>query len=671
MMMGVQAQVSMYVWQNGQKITYPIYLVDSITFGEEAPFVPLISVEDGSVNDWKKVPSTYLASASSAAGAQQTALKNVKVYADEMYINVLVEYDDVQITNKSLVPFHIYINTDNSAATGGYGEQWSDADIDVMLEGFVFENNQSVSYNPTIAQWQGTVGGDGWNWGVVATTNLPVVTSQMVGNKIEMQIVREHIPATWNDEGFTIGFDIQQEWNSVGMLPNAATKGQAKKLAVTIDWEGASAEEETPSLVKTVNYVESYELFANPERGFLKQTYFTSEKLNVVHTAEEVKRNLQNENVTLYWDNYFLMDYIESDISQDFLDRMVNNFKALRAGGGKAAIRFSYKSDTISKPWDAKYEWTIRHIEQLKPYWQEYADVILCLEAGFVGVWGEWYYTAHYGDMNDRWPVVNALLEALPADRQIAMRTPMYKKGYLKYLGEDVTALTREEAHKHTAKARLCGHNDCFVASPNDYGTYATEEDREFWAEDTQYTLMGGETCEECEYSTGENAIKEMATYHWTYINDGFNKDVLNSWEEDGSMTEIKRRLGYRFVLEQGEFALQDNHYSVELTLRNVGFAALANPRDVELVFVSKTDTAEKYVYKQAVDPRFWMAGETTVVTLQAELSSEMWGEYDVYLNLPDPYATLHDNPAYSIRLANENMWDETTGYNYLTDVKL
>jgi hypothetical protein len=65
------------------------------------------------------------------------------------------------------------------------------------------------------------------------------------------------------------------------------------------------------------------------------------------------------------------------------------------------------------------------------------------------------------------------------------------------------------------------------------------------------------------------------------------------------------------------------------------------------------------------------MAGETTVVTLQAELSSEMWGEYDVYLNLPDPYATLHDNPAYSIRLANENMWDETTGYNYLTDVKL
>lgn len=680
MMMGVQAQVSMYVWQNGQKITYPIYLVDSITFGEEAPFAPLISVEDGSVNDWKKVPSTYLASASSAAGAQQTALKNVKVYADEMYINVLVEYDDAQITNKSLVPFHIYINTDNSAATGGYGEQWSDADIDVMLEGFVFENNQSVSYNPAIAQWQGTVGGDGWNWGVVTATNSPVVTSQMVGNKIEMQVVREYIPATWNDEGFTIGFDIQQDWNSVGMLPNAAIKGQAKKLAVTIDWEGASAEEETPSLVKTVNYVESYELFANPERGFLKQIYYTSQSLNTVQTANAVKKNRENENVTLYLDNYFMMDYMSSDISQAFLNRMENNFKALRAGGGKAVIRYSYKYNDGEgdKPWDATSEWILRHIEQLKPYWQEYADVILCLEAGFIGVWGEWYYTSNFpfnptkdSDFAPRWTIVNALLEALPADRQVALRTPAFKMRYLDMHGENVAPLTAEEAYQNTAKARLCGHNDCFVASSTDYGTYANNEEREFWAEDTQYTLMGGETCGECELSTGKNAIKEMAKYHWTYINDGYHGDVLNSWEEDGSMTEIKRRLGYRFVLEQGEFALQDNHYSVELTLRNVGFAALANPRDVELVFVSKTDTAEKYVYKQAVDPRFWMAGETTVVTLQAELSSEMWGEYDVYLNLPDPYATLHDNPAYSIRLANENMWDETTGYNYLTDVKL
>jgi hypothetical protein len=51
-------------------------------------------------------------------------------------------------------------------------------------------------------------------------------------------------------------------------------------------------------------------------------------------------------------------------------------------------IRYSYKySDAeADKPWDAESKWMLRHIEQLKPYWQEYADVILCLEAGFSGV---------------------------------------------------------------------------------------------------------------------------------------------------------------------------------------------------------------------------------------------------------------------------------------------
>jgi hypothetical protein len=274
--------------------------------------------------------------------------------------------------------------------------------------------------------------------------------------------------------------------------------------------------------------------------------------------------------------------------------------------------------------------------------------------------------------MEDRWDIVNELLEALPKDRQLALRTPGYKMKYLKYLKQDVSPLTAEEAYKNTAKARLCGHNDCFVSSSNDVGTYANDEEREFWAEDTKYTLMGGETCAECgEISSGTNAIKEMAKYHWSYINDGYHEDVLNSWESDGSMIEIQRRLGYRFVLEEGVFSVQSNTYTAELTIHNVGFAALANPRDIELIFISKTDSSEKHVYRQNIDPRFWMPGETQIVELTAQLNDDMLGEYEVYLNLPDPCETLHDNPAFSIRLANENIWEENTGYNYLTDIAL
>jgi hypothetical protein len=139
-------------------------------------------------------------------------------------------------------------------------------------------------------------------------------------------------------------------------------------------------------------------------------------------------------------------------------------------------------------------------------------------------------------------------------------------------------------------------------------------------------------------------------------------------------MNEIKRRLGYRFVLDKAipsENPTAGKEYAIILNIRNVGFASLHNPRTVELVFVSKNDPSQKFAYKQPIDPRFWMPGETSIVTLRAKLDAQMAGEYGVYLNLPDAYDVLHDNPAFSIRLANEDIWDEKTGYNYLTDVVL
>ena len=63
------------------------------------------------------------------------------------------------------------------------------------------------------------------------------------------------------------------------------------------------------------------------------------------------------------------------------------------------------------------------------------------------------------------------------------------------------------------------------------------------------------------------------------------------------------------------------------------------------------------------------MPEEDITFTLSCTLDASMAGEYNVYLNLPDPYASLHDNPDFSIRLANLNVWEETTGYNLLTTV--
>ena len=433
----------------------------------------------------------------------------------------------------------------------------------------------------------------------------------------------------------------------------------------------------------TIYYTESNEVFANPERGFLVQTYYESSDLSKVLTANVCKIN-RNAHSTLYLHSYYLTDYIESDIAPEFLERMQKNFDALRAGGAKAVIRYAYKSNESgsNKPWDATLEWMKRHIDQLKPYWEANTDVILCVQAGFIGVWGEWYYTTNFKmnpstdeDYAPRWELIDYLLDAVPADRQVSLRTPAFKMRYLKQMVGEVSPLSEDEAYLPNAKARLAAFNDCFLASSNDVGTYSSSEDRAFWEADTKYTFMGGETCGECGYSSGDNAIKEMAKYHWTYINSTYHKDVLNSWADEGYMDEIKRRLGYRFVLDKAyptQAPKAGDMYTITMTLRNVGFSSLHNARNVELVMVSKNDPDKKYVHVQdGIDPRFWEGGDTITTTLHARLDSEMSGDYKVYLNMPDIYPSIHDNPMFSIRFANQDIWDEKTGYNYLTDLTL
>ena len=450
----------------------------------------------------------------------------------------------------------------------------------------------------------------------------------------------------------------------------------------------AACNQEQPLPEGAVFYTETNEKLTNPERGLYVQKYYTPADMEDTIALITVETNRDFSNITLYLHSYYMTDtaagspsYIESDLPQEFLDRFDRNMNTLRAGGAKAILRFSYKytKSVYEKPWDATPEWAIRHIEQLDPYLKKHADVIYCVQAGFIGVWGEWYYTTNY-PMNPskdeayatRWPVAERLMEAVPADRQVCFRQPQFKMRYLRSHGIEVAPLREDEAYQPTIKARWAGHNDCFISSESDVGTYHNDEEREFWANDTRYTVMGGETCELCEYSAGANAVKEMEKYHWSYLCNSYRAEVLRQWVSDGYFDEIENRLGYRFVLDNAYFTQEPaagHKFDAHITLHNSGFAAPVNKRDVELIFVSVANKDEKYIYQQNADPRFWMAGEKRIVDLNCTLDAKMKGEYKLYINLPDPYPSLHNDPRYSIRLANKDVWEEATGYNYLTTI--
>ena len=74
-------------------------------------------------------------------------LLSMKAYADETYLNLLVEYNPEVVTDLTWTVFHVYIDTDNSTLTGGFGDQWTTAAFDVLLETAVFAFGQSNLYN--------------------------------------------------------------------------------------------------------------------------------------------------------------------------------------------------------------------------------------------------------------------------------------------------------------------------------------------------------------------------------------------------------------------------------------------------------------------------------------------------------------------------------------------
>lgn len=427
----------------------------------------------------------------------------------------------------------------------------------------------------------------------------------------------------------------------------------------------------------TVTYKPSDENFPNPERGF----YVAHE----VHDAngrgisDASVRSARVQGRTLFLLEFHLTDYVATDIDEAYLQTIRANFESLRKGGVKCILRFCYSnSDAASaKPWDATPELVHKHIDQLTPLIREYYDVIMVVQAGFIGSWGEWYYTDNFKNNADRKALVDKLLEVVPESRQIELRTPAYKMSLYGYSLADT--LTRAEAHQNTPKARLAGHNDCYLSSSNDVGTFRNQNDRNYWAAETQYTIMGGESCDPTYKFCGcDNALKDLAIQHFTYLNSGYHKDILKRWQNEGCMEEIKRRLGYRYVLDEAVFSGEPKagkDFDIELSLHNEGFSPVQNPRDAELVLADASGKVLK-TWALESDPRYWKPEEKVTIKQTVTLPAGVSGNVTLYLNLPDPCENLHDNPLFSIRLANKDandndVWEESTGYNRLYSFSL
>lgn len=419
--------------------------------------------------------------------------------------------------------------------------------------------------------------------------------------------------------------------------------------------------------MNTVQYtIDSATIFANPERGFYHHQETHSSGYDLLSQSQLASYRTE-EGISLILRLFYLDGFRTSSISASYLDNMKTDFSRLRAAGLKAVVRFAYSDDSS----DASADRVLSHIAQLKPILVANADVIATVQVGLVGAWGEWYYTDHFGDegnissaqWNSRKALVDALLAALPVTRSVQLRTPAFKQ---RFYGS--SALSATEAFTSTARARVGHHNDCFLASADDMGTYGSvSADKAYLGVENLYVPQGGETCATSAYSDWAHASADMQNLRYSYLNRDYLGAVYNSWGSS-NIDVARRKLGYRLALVDSSVqgsTRPGGEIALSLNLRNDGYAPPYNPRNVEITARASNGTV--LVAKLAADPRRFVPG--AVPRIDARLcvpAGTPEGTYSLSLSLPDPEPTLHDRPEYAVRLANTGLWDAASGGNSL-----
>ncbi len=429
---------------------------------------------------------------------------------------------------------------------------------------------------------------------------------------------------------------------------------------------GSSAIAQTDPLSEYI-YVVSDEMFPNPERGFF--TYSEAVPGNPTLAPNTLRSN-RDENRTLIWRLYTIPSFRNADFTETFLNQLTGDFAAMREAGVKCILRFRYSTD-IGDP-DAPLEQVLRHIEQLKPIFEENYDVISLLNAGFIGAWGEWHgSTNNLTTVTNMRTILYALIDAIP-ERSVQIRYPQAKT---QIFGDNIP-VSAAEAFNGSYKSRAGHLNDCFVASSTDVGTYrgSIVAEKNYLHQDTRYTSMSGETCNPSGSWTNygcDRAMTELVQMRWTALNTNYSRTILDRWVNEGCMPDVERRLGYRLAALNGAFnetVAPGSPFTFNLDLVNQGFAAPVNRRGLQVILRDILDPTVMFEVNLPEDARFWLGGDTIQLRHQIRLPDDFPESiYEVILHLPDPMPELKNRPEYSIRLANPDVWDDEKGFNRLS----
>jgi len=417
---------------------------------------------------------------------------------------------------------------------------------------------------------------------------------------------------------------------------------------------GASASAGSRAEVVTAGFTEMTGPLANPERGF-----YRAGPSDLTRLDPAFLEGAYREGYRLIYARIDLESYRTRPLPTDHLKKLQAGFAAARRAGVKLIVRAVYNYPRGETEYrdakDAPLPLVLRHLAQLKPVLHANADVIAFVQAGFIGAWGEWHTSSNgLTERAARTSIKGALMDAAPADRFVQFRYPPYIRDWLPQLPVD--------------GLRIGFHNDCFLASQTDVGTFS--EDASTRTIEQNYidrlgdlAPFGGETCNPADDPgavprTGcPDILREGARYGLTYLNaDYYRRQFHDAWRAEGCYDEVAARMGYRLRLLEithGSRIATGGNLRLTLTIRNEGWARPSNPRGVTLLLRGREGEVHRLAVAGA-DLRQWRPGATLAASIEVALPRDLEsGTYDLLIAFPDASPGLRGDPRYSIRPAN------------------
>ena len=303
----------------------------------------------------------------------------------------------------------------------------------------------------------------------------------------------------------------------------------------------------------------------------------------------------------------------DQDLTEDALNVLQESLDSIRSFGGHVIVRICYD------PWyngrsnvTPDHEWVLKHVKQLAPVLSKNTDVIVALEMGMHGAYGEMHSDTNitYDRVAE---AVNLMLRNTPPELKILTRTGNYSAKVLGFDNWGVDFHIDGEKFAEIAKAkgdtmyRVGMFNDGYLGTQYDYGTWGADcatsicrEEGVAWLEKYGInTPYGGEALTTAEnyqvINTPEFLAYEGFRTHTSYLNIQWNNKLIDSWKKTpftqkdfdydparvdslSGFKYINDHLGYRFVLRESwlsDTVGSDGILRAKLRIQNVGFGNL------------------------------------------------------------------------------------------------